>query len=320
MLHFLHRRIVGGGRTGKTEYVFVALFIIASAQLIGCIATRRSHASRFFEVASGVSVAAACLFTLLIRGTYFPRQVIATALVCMWGVRLSRFLFLRNRKIERINILARTLWSLLCALPVVIANTKQTEAKRGTAVEFFWIASALSCIALESAADNQKILWFARYSEDSKADPEIVRESANENDEEMPQRTKQPLRRPEKGDVEPPVCSTGLWAHSRHPNLFFECLFWWCIYFIVRPTTRGETFLIVCPVILTLGILLLPGGIITQEIERNNLYTYYASYQNYKKNTPIFFPLRGLYRFLLQTAPHFAKAVCLDLNVFNGDS
>jgi hypothetical protein len=290
MLHFLHPWVVKAGRQGKEEYALLALAIIVGIQLLGCVASTRSHATRLFEASSGISVAGACLFTLLIRGTYFPRQFISTLLVCAWGIRLSRFLYARNKKIERHNILARICWSLLCALPVVIANTKQMEMYRATLIEMFWIVTAAVAIGLEDAADVQKLRWHAHYAD---------------------------IQRPGKSEQVAPVCTDGLWAYCRHPNLFFECLFWWSVFFLVLPTTNTERYLIICPILLTCGILVLPGGIMTQETQRNKDYEFYPSYQHYKKTTPVFFPMKAVHNIMMQIAPHAAETLCLELTMYN---
>ena len=172
----------------------------------------------------------------------------------------------------------------------MIANTKQNEIYRATLVELFWIIIAMVCIALEDKADVQKLNWHRHYSD---------------------------LERPNKSDTLPPCCVDGLWAHSRHPNLFFECLFWWAIYFIVVPTTYTERYLVVCPVLLTCGILVLPGGILTQEMQRNKDYEFYLSYQQYKRSTPVFFPLKIVHNILKHIAPHAADIFCLELTVYN---
>jgi len=295
MLHFLHSRLVYKTSSGKAEYAVIALIIVVVLQSCALFAVRRGFAARVFEASAGISTAAACVFTLMIRGTYFPRQVISTVLVTLWGLRLSYYLFKRGRfySLEKVNVLSRMFWSVLCALPTVVANTKQTEVYRSTAVELVCIVSALLCLGLENRADAQKLRWHARYA-DAPNIPE--------------------LQRPGRGSNIPPVCSSGLWTLSRHINIFFDLSFHWCIFFILRPIE--EPFIVVCPLTLTLFVLFLPGGVAMHEIYRNTRFDLYPAYVLYKQETPVFFPLPGLYR-ALAIAPNFRKHVCLDLDLYD---
>ena len=122
---------------------------------------------------------------------------------------------------------------------------------------------------------------------------------------------KHPVR-PGKGDVEPPVCAQGLWAWSRHPNLFFEIAFQWCLYAIVSPVERPAV--VACPLLLTAMILFLPGGVIPQEIARRKLYCLYPSYVRYTTDTPTFFPFPLARSTLGACAPRISELVCLEVS------
>jgi len=268
------------------QYVSAALVIVACVQLVACAAVRAGRAARVFEAASGSSVAAACLLTLLARGTYFPRQVTSTALVVAWGARLSRFLYARPLEREVINVFMRIVWSMLCALPVIICNTQQRERYRTTAGECAGVFVALAALCLEHVSDSQKQRWHARHAQ-----------------------------RPTRADVEPPVCAVGLWRYSRHPNLFFELLFHWSIYVIVRPVEAP--FVVLSPVALTVLVLFFPGGVLTQELSRNAQYGLYPAYALYRKETPLFFPCPGVFRCFSACAPRATNILCLELTLFD---
>jgi len=166
-----------------------------------------------------------------------------------------------------------------------------TEIYRSTTYEGVNIALAFIALYFENLADAQKLQWHV----------------SNLN------------QRPTRGDAQPPVCSSGLWSQSRHPNMFFELLFHWCIYFILRPALSGEDefVILLCPLALTFLIILLPGGVATQEMERNKLYELYPSYQMYKSTTPVLFPAKFLYTHLKSMAPHFASVACAELPLYD---
>lgn len=81
MLAFLHPMIVAHDSSGHAEYAAIALVCVFCVNVGACIAVHRGAAPCVFQAASGASAAAACLVTLLVRGTYFPRQCIATLLM-----------------------------------------------------------------------------------------------------------------------------------------------------------------------------------------------------------------------------------------------
>eukprot|EP01063_Lacrimia_lanifica_P015876 TRINITY_DN2252_c0_g2_i1.p1 TRINITY_DN2252_c0_g2~~TRINITY_DN2252_c0_g2_i1.p1 ORF type:complete len:333 (+),score=104.79 TRINITY_DN2252_c0_g2_i1:65-1063(+) len=45
-------------------------------------------------------------------------------------------------------------------------------------------------------------------------------------------------RRARTAATSPAFCTDGLWAYSRHPNYFGECLFWWGLYVLSLQTQR----------------------------------------------------------------------------------
>lgn len=281
MLNFLHDILVQPGSDGRAEYASLALVCVAAVNLAACAAVRWGSPARIFEAGAGVGVALACVVTLLVRGTYYPRQVIGTCLVTAWGARLSAHLYARDAPKEVLNVGVRVVWGMLCAAPVVVCNTRQEEAFRSTRLEAVAVALAVACICGEMAADAQKAAWHAAH----------------------------PVR-PGRGDVEPPVCASGLWAWSRHPNLFFELGFHWCIYAVVRPVEAPA--LALCPATLTVLVLTSPGGVLAQEAERERAYGLYPSYMRYKDSTPAVVPVPSARRALEACSPACAEAACCE--------
>lgn len=278
---------------GHVEYAFLAFVMVALIQIVACMAVKRGRALRVFEAASGVSVAAACIFTLFVRGTFFPRQVLATLLMTAWGARLSAYLYKRAIKSGHINVGARIVWSLICSIPTVVANTKQTEVYRSTSVEAFFVGAAWLAIALEFVADEQKLAWHKQHPADGGEDS---------------------TPRPGRADFEPPVCHTGLWAYSRHPNFFFEIMFHFAVYGVLRPV--GVWPIVLCPVALAVLIMVLPGGVLTIELQRNSLYGMYPSYVRYRDATPVLIPAPSVHHALGLVAPHFRNVACCELPVY----
>jgi steroid 5-alpha reductase family enzyme len=185
-LSMLHSALVADGSSGHAEYATLALVCIAAVNAAAACAVWLGRSPRVFEAASGVAVALACIATMVVRGTYFPRQVLATVLMAAWSLRLSAHLARRGARKEVLNVGVRVVWGMFCATPVIVCNTRQHERYDTTSVEACAFVLAVAACILEAAADAQKQEWHAAH----------------------------PVR-PGKGDVEPPVCATGLWAWCR---------------------------------------------------------------------------------------------------------
>lgn len=82
------------------------------------------------------------------------------------------------------------------------------------------------------------------------------------------------------------TCRTGLWRYSRHPNYFFEWLFWVAWFVFALPSPLG--FLTVVGPMLMLYLLLKVTGIPATEAE--SLRKRGEEYRAYMESTSMFFP------------------------------
>jgi steroid 5-alpha reductase family enzyme len=81
------------------------------------------------------------------------------------------------------------------------------------------------------------------------------------------------------------VFAGGLWAWSRHPNYFGECLVWWGIFF-VTASTPFSFWTIISPVLITLVLLKMTGIPLTEE----TLLRKKPEYSDYIRRTRPFVP------------------------------
>lgn len=280
-----HERLFGTSASFPAQYAAVAVVGCILLQITACILTRQ-RARRLFDSWSVITVGFVCSFTLFVRGAYFPRQVLSTALVCAWSMRLAFYLFRRHTSIANVgagDVLPRILWATVCSLPVVLTNEIQIHAYHITVSELIGSMVCVLALAFESVADNQKHAWH----------------------------NKTRGTRPAKGSDEPPVCHTGLWAFSRHPNLFFEIVFHWGIYFIVQPVL--PIWVVLAPVLNML--MLLMGGFKKQERQRNGSYALYPLYATYRFKTSPIIPMPQRAYTSLTSA--FKNAVCCEVQDFD---
>lgn len=81
------------------------------------------------------------------------------------------------------------------------------------------------------------------------------------------------------------VMDRGLWAYSRHPNYFGECLIWWGI-FLIALSTPHSWWTIISPFIISAVLLKMTGIPLTEKtiVDRR------PGYREYIRRTPAFIP------------------------------
>jgi steroid 5-alpha reductase family enzyme len=82
------------------------------------------------------------------------------------------------------------------------------------------------------------------------------------------------------------VCQRGLWAYSRHPNYFFEALFWWGIFIFALGSPWGW-ITIVCPLLMLWFLLKVTGIPLTEE---HSVKSKGDAYREYQRTTSAFIP------------------------------
>jgi steroid 5-alpha reductase family enzyme len=146
-----------------------------------------------------------------------------------------------------------------------------------TRIERVGLLMAVFGLVLETLADEQKRRWHAMHINS----------------------------RPTKESRETPVCSTGSWGYSRHPNYFGEIMFQFGIFFICFDAI--PLGIIVCPILVSLMLLVFDGALLTQEQYRNHRYLLYPSYLHYKQSVSLLVPCP---RFLYQLFGPLARKMC----------
>jgi steroid 5-alpha reductase family enzyme len=81
------------------------------------------------------------------------------------------------------------------------------------------------------------------------------------------------------------VMDRGLWAYSRHPNYFGECLIWWGI-FLVALSTPNSWWTVLSPLVIFAVLLKMTGIPLTEK----TIIKTRPGYREYIRRTPPFFP------------------------------
>jgi steroid 5-alpha reductase family enzyme len=235
----------------------------------------RSGKSGFVDSFWTFGVGAAATYAALVpfSGGRSARQVLVAALAAIWSLRLGIHIVDRNRATgddpRYYQLIAewgddaprRMFWFLqsqaavgvLLALTIAVAAHSPPPGLRSQ--DYAGVAIAVAALCGEALADRQLRTF--------RADPK------NRN----------------------AVCDVGLWRWSRHPNYFFEWLFWFA-YPIIAFDGSGENplewFTLAAPVVMY-WLLVQVSGIppLEQHMER----TRGAAFHDYQRKTSAFFPL-----------------------------
>jgi len=235
------------------------------------------------------------LFTLTMGGKYYVRQLLVSTLCCIWGIRLSSYLFNRIIKIQndvRFDSLNRgftiqymmfwifqAFWIFIVSSPIILLNSQccydVTLNYRDIIGTSLWAFG----FVFESISDFQKYNFRINPDNNGK------------------------------------FCNKGLWSISRHPNYFGEITLWWGIFITSSNVFIQEMYwTILSPITITF-LLLFISGINILEASSNKKYGMLDEYKEYKKNVSILIPFP---QFLYTKLPTIMKTtIFLDFFIYN---
>ncbi|HSA95128.1 MAG TPA: DUF1295 domain-containing protein [Acidobacteriota bacterium] len=216
---------------------------------------------------------------VLVTLTTFPwwaphfEAIIAAPLVAIWGLRLSLYVFLRNRRrgedpryaawrqkwgrsfLWRSYLqvfLLQGLLLLIIASPIIIIN-------------FHPLDSVISADGRGGAWFWGVLVWMAGMFFEAVGDAQLARFKRD------------PAK---KGKI----MDRGLWRYTRHPNYFGESLMWWGIFLIALDVRYGWTT-VVSPLLITYLLVKVSGIPLLEKRYAGN-----AEFQAYARRTSAFVP------------------------------
>jgi steroid 5-alpha reductase family enzyme len=187
-------------------------------------------------------------------------------LTFIWGIRLSVYLFFRNRgKVEDFRYRS---WREAWGKHFYLRSYLQVFLLQGF---FMWLISMpLQVAAIANPIEGSLagllglVIWIVGFYFQAAGDAQLLAFS----------KTKQPGA----------IMQTGLWRYSRHPNYLGEILMWWGIGIIVFPLPLGWLGLL-GPLTITWLLMSVSGVPMLEKKYRND-----TAYQQYKLQTPALFP------------------------------
>ncbi|SPO07655.1 uncharacterized protein DNG_10350 [Cephalotrichum gorgonifer] len=248
------------------------------------------------DLAGGTNFALLSLITLFFSEDPHPRRILASALLTLWALRLSAFLFyrilktghdtrfdgMRHRFFAFLTFwIFQMMWVWAVSLPVTLGNSAAVAAaaRRAGGEEAFGTAGDVAGVVMfgvgflvEVVADGQRYAFRRRHGGGSAA-----------------------------------VCEGGLWRFSRHPNYFGDILAQFGIYTIstssattLPASASGPLYAsIVGPLFITLLLLFLSGLPLSERPVAKRRYELdlgWDAYEAYLRRTSPLFPFPpGLY-------------------------
>lgn len=243
--------------------ISVLIWLYASLWFIVSLLVRRNDVA---DVAWGLGYVLICIY-LFKTQTLTSVSVLVYTLVCIWALRLSIHIFLRNRgKPEDFRYrqwrkewgknfywrsyaqvyLLQGFLMLIIALPIVVAGFSGTNT---------WTLETFLGI----------LLWMIGFYFQVVGDYQLAKFVKNKPHPEA-------------------VLQTGLWKYSRHPNYFGEIAMWWGIYMIILPL-RYFWLGMFSPWTITLLLIFVSGIPLLEKRYEGN-----KEYQNYKNRTSMLIP------------------------------
>jgi steroid 5-alpha reductase family enzyme len=253
---------------GFVEIVLLNLAVALGAMLLLWLASLALRDASIVDAWWGPGFALLAWVDVAAAGAH-PRLLLLATAVTLWGLRLGAYLLWRNHGqpedaryaamrrhhgarfplVSLVSVFAlQGVLQVAVGLPLAVVAAEPGASRLG-ALDAFGVALFAAGLAIESVADLQ----LARF----KADPA----SAGR------------------------VMDRGLWAWTRHPNYFGDCLAWWGIFGVALAAPFGWAAL-PGPALMTFLLLRVSGvALLERSIGKRR-----PAYAEYAARVPAFFP------------------------------
>ncbi|MFX0083537.1 MAG: DUF1295 domain-containing protein [Candidatus Hodarchaeota archaeon] len=250
------------------------LFYLIIAFIIGTIKKNNGLMDVFYGPGYFIMALSSLILYFIINNEVNLRQLIITALVFTWALRLATYVFIRNRgKPEdyryqamrrrwKTNIVLKSfiriymfqgLVIFIVAFPVWFVNVSDIPTVKsllGFNEVTLWLGS---------------LIWFIGFLFETFGDYQLYKFKQDPDN---------------KGKV----MDQGLWKYTQHPNYFGEVTQWWGIFIIALAAPFGFIS-VIGPIFITYMIIKVSGIRLL-----NWRYKDDDKYADYKKRTSVFFP------------------------------
>lgn len=265
--------IAWAGSDGGARYGSIPVFALCGAlafaiNWLAFIPAAIRQTEHFYDLTGGITYMTATVVAVMLSPDLDLRGKLVAAMVILWSLRLSTFLFARISKAGKDsrfdNIKNRPprfffawtlqgLWVLLtasAAFAIITGGTREPLGAVGIAGVIVWAFGMI----VEIMADRQKSAF--------KRDP------SNEGR----------------------YIDSGLWAWSRHPNYFGEIVLWAGVAIVALPVLHGWQWATLISPVFVAFLLIKVSGIPMLEEKADQRWGGQDDYEDYKRRVPVLIP------------------------------
>ena len=268
---FVGALVYAGTPSPPNTMLVEAAVLIFGVQLVVFIPSYLAQTEHFYDLTGGVTYLSVMSFMAYrhqeIFGDWDVRSLVLTALIGLWAIRLSSFLFTRVKRVGKdgrfdelktsftrflLTWMLQGLWVFMCTYPALIALASPSESE----ITYLTVGTLLWLIGwgYEVVADYQKTSF--------NSDPNNAGKFIN----------------------------IGLWKQSRHPNYVGEWVLWTGITIIAIPLYENGQWMALLTPVFVYWLLNKVSGVNLLEARADQKWADDPAYQLYKKETPVFFP------------------------------
>ncbi|CAN1563971.1 COG3752 Steroid 5-alpha reductase family enzyme [Rhabdaerophilaceae bacterium] len=250
--------------------LMTAVLVLSGYMALAWLVQRRTGNSGWIDAIWTFAVATAAIIALKVLNIGGARTLVTGGLVTLWALRLGVHIVARTRRSADDPRYAKLMEEWGASAPAKLFVFLQVQALAGsvlvlavllaaeaseTPLSIGWILFSLLALASiigEGVADAQLAAW-------------------------------------KRSKVINGICEIGLWSYSRHPNYFFEWLFWFAIAGIALtpPSSVWDGLAILAPIMM---YALLRHGSGVPHLEAHMERTRAEAFSTYKQRVPVFFP------------------------------
>lgn len=268
---FVGGLVYAGTPEVENNLLLEAALLIFGIQILVFLPSFLAQTEHFYDLTGGVTYLTTMSYMAYrhqqIFGEWDLRSLVLTALIGIWAIRLSSFLFTRVKRVGKdgrfdalktsftrflLTWMLQGLWVFMCTYPALIALASASNEE----IIFLSIGAAIWSIGwiYEVIADRQK----STFNKDPKNEGKFI-------------------------DI-------GLWKQSRHPNYVGEVVLWTGITIMAIPVYEGGQWLAFITPVFVYWLLNKVSGVNLLERRADAKWGSDPAYQKYKNETPIFFP------------------------------
>lgn len=245
--------------------------IFLSTAMAGAWAVQRATGnSGWIDMIWTFAVGLGAVLALWIIPALPARRLMVAALVAIWSLRLGLHILTRTRRGDDDPRYAKLMAEWGAAAPLRLFLFLQVQALAG------WVLVLAAVLAAACAEQvNTTGTWIfallalASVAGEGLADAQLAACKRN---------------KPPSG-----ICETGFWAYSRHPNYFFEWLFWVAIAGLaVSPPLGLACFAALAAPVMMYALLRHGSGV--PHLEAHMQRTRPQAFAKYARRVPVFFP------------------------------